>query len=55
MLPIMTPLPPAQPPGPPPLPDTASLAAALEADGIDPADVTIELIPKTSVGLGSDG
>lgn len=38
--------------GPPPLPDTSTLAAALEAEGVDPADVTIELIPKTSVALG---
>jgi uncharacterized hydrophobic protein (TIGR00271 family) len=38
--------------GPPPLPDTSTLSSALEAEGIDPADVTIELIPKTSVALG---
>jgi uncharacterized hydrophobic protein (TIGR00271 family) len=40
--------------GPPPLPDPEGLAAALEAAGIDPADVVIELIPKTSVALVPD-
>ncbi len=38
--------------GAPPIPDTASLAAALRAGGIDPADVVVEFIPQTVVALG---
>ena len=41
--------------GPPPVPDTAGLAADLEAAGIDPADVVVEFIPKTSVALVPEG
>ena len=40
--------------GPPPVPDTAGLAADLRAAGIDPADVVVEFIPKTSVALVPD-
>jgi uncharacterized hydrophobic protein (TIGR00271 family) len=37
--------------GPPPLPDTSSLAALLEAEGVDAGDVTVELIPEERVEL----
>jgi uncharacterized hydrophobic protein (TIGR00271 family) len=38
--------------GAPPLPEPAGLAAALQAGGIDPSDVTVEFIPQTVVALG---
>ena len=37
--------------GPPPLPNTAALAGSLAATGVDPADVTVEYIPKAAVAL----
>lgn len=37
--------------GEPPVPDTASLAASLSAQGIDPASITVEFIPAYTVQL----
>jgi hypothetical protein len=37
--------------GPPPIPDTAGLLAALEAEGVDAADVTVGFVPKFTVTL----
>jgi len=39
--------------GPPPLPETDSLADALVAIGVDPADVVVEYVPTASVALAS--
>ncbi|MRG58920.1 DUF389 domain-containing protein [Agromyces sp. CFH 90414] len=40
--------------GTPPLPDTGPLEDALRAQGVEPADVTLELIPAYRVPLGGD-
>jgi hypothetical protein len=40
--------------GAPPLPDTSSLAAALDANGVDPTTVTIDIIPTSQVSLVAD-
>lgn len=41
--------------GLPPLPDTASLAVALTAAGVDPTGVVLELLPRATVSLGDEG
>jgi uncharacterized hydrophobic protein (TIGR00271 family) len=41
--------------GAPPVPDTADLVAALEAQGVDPSDVTLQFIPAYVVELGDQG
>jgi uncharacterized hydrophobic protein (TIGR00271 family) len=40
--------------GPPPLPATTALRKRLEAEGVDPADVIAEFIPKATVDLADD-
>lgn len=39
--------------GAPPVPDTAALVAALEGQGVDPSQVTLEFIPTYEVHLGA--
>jgi uncharacterized hydrophobic protein (TIGR00271 family) len=39
--------------GPPPLPETQDLAESLERAGVDPADVTVEFVPKSTVSLAA--
>ena len=39
--------------GAPPTPDTGALVSVLKAQGVDPAQVTMEFIPAYEVHLGS--
>ncbi|MDR6970778.1 DUF389 domain-containing protein [Leifsonia shinshuensis] len=41
--------------GEPPVPETGSLEAALKAQGVDPAQVTVQFVPAYTVHLGGGG